>query len=577
MSEQIPREFIQQLLSRVEIVDLIDDRITLTKKTGQNFFACCPFHNEKSASFSVSQPKQFFYCFGCGAHGNAIDFLMQYDRLTFPETIDTLARQLGIEVPKEAGRPARNDNEQALYPLAATVAQFYQKQLRQHPQAHLAIDYLKQRGITGEIAKTFGLGFAPPGWDNLLQALSNNNANLKQQLNTAGMLIKKDDGGYYDRFRDRIIFPILDRQGRTIGFGGRVIDQGEPKYLNSPETPIFQKGHELYGLYQTLQHHRQLPRALIVEGYMDVIALFQHGINYAVATLGTATTAHHLQKLSRYTSDIIFCFDGDNAGRTAAWRALQVALSQMRDGLQLRFMFLPDGEDPDSLVRKEGKEQFEQRLQKAMTLADFFFQTLAQQADLNSMEGRARLIKLAKEHLETLPESMFKEMMFNELAKKARMPQEQLTTKKTQTTQSTATPANKKRSPSTLRLATTLLVQHPELIAELTEPLPILDLPGIDVFYSIVSTIRLQPDITTGSLLENWRDQKEGATIAKLAQVDHMIPANGVKNEFLGAIIQLKKLAQKQLIDNLLARAAIQGLSDPEKQELRQLIEAQNA
>jgi DNA primase len=570
MTEQIPREFIHQLLNRIELVDLIDDRITLTKKTGQNYFACCPFHNEKSASFSVSQPKQFFYCFGCGAHGNAIDFLMQYDRLSFPEAIETLARQLGIEIPKEAGRPAKNDHEQALYPLTVQAAQFYQQQLRQHPQAQRVITYLKQRGITGEIAKAFGIGFAPPGWDNLLQHLGNDPA-VKQQLTIAGMLIKKDEGGYYDRFRDRIMFPILDRQGRTIGFGGRVIDQGEPKYLNSPETPIFQKGHELYGLYQTLQQHRQLQRAVIVEGYMDVIALFQHGINYAVATLGTATTAHHLQRLARYTADIIFCFDGDNAGRTAAWRAAQVTLPQMRDGLQIRFMFLPDGEDPDTLIRKEGKEQFEQRLQKATSLADFFFQTLAQQADLTSVEGRARLIKLAKEHLETLPQSMFREMMFNELAKKARISQEQLTPNKNITSQPNKS-TSKKRPPSTLRLAITLLIQHPELIAELDESLPILDIPGSELFYAIIKILKQQPNMTTGALLEYWRDQTEGALIAKFAQIDHMIPAEGVINEFTGAITQLKKFAQKQFIDNLLARAAIQGLSDQEKIELQQLI-----
>lgn len=573
MSEQIPREFIQQVLNRIDIVELIDGRLPLRKKTGQNFFACCPFHNEKSASFSVSQNKQFFYCFGCGAHGNAIDFLMQYDHLSFPETIQTLARQLGMEIPREARRVEKTENEQELYELAAEVAKFYQKQLRL-PQAEKAVSYLKQRGITGEIAKTFGLGFAPPGWDNVLQTFGENASN-KQQLLTIGMLIKKDEGGHYDRFRDRIMFPILDRQGRTIGFGGRIVDQGEPKYLNSPETPIFQKGHELYGLYQATQANRQLQRALIVEGYMDVIALFQHGITYAVATLGTATTANHLQRLSRYTSDIVFCFDGDNAGRTAAWRALLVTLPQMRDGLQIRFMFLPNGEDPDTFVRKEGKEQFENCIQAAMPLADFFFQTLAQQADLNSVDGRARLVKLAKEHLETLPESMFRQMMFEELSKKARVSTEQLTpTQKTTSSRTTmAKPAQ--RTPSTLRLAMTLLVQHPELANELDSPLPSIDIPGIDSFCELINLLKQQPNLTTGAILEHWRDQKEGELIAKFAQVDHMIPPLGVKNEFLGAIAKLKQLAQKQIIDGILAKAAMQPLSSEEKQNLTSLIQEQ--
>lgn len=573
MSELIPREFIHQLLNRIDIVELIDARIPLRKKTGQNFFACCPFHNEKSASFSVSQQKQFFYCFGCGAHGNAIDFLMQYDRLAFRETIEMLARQLGVEVPKEFRATEKSQDEQALYPLAADASRYYQKQLRQHPQAQRAVNYLKQRGITGEIAKAFEIGFAPSGWDNVLQALGSNST-LQQQLLAAGLLIKKDDGGYYDRFRDRIMFPILDRQGRTIGFGGRIIDQGEPKYLNSPETPIFQKSHELYGLYQTLQHHRQLQRALIVEGYMDVIALFQHGITYAVATMGTATTAQHLQKLSRYTSDIIFCFDGDKAGRTAAWRGLQVALQQMRDGLQMKFMFLPEGEDPDTLVRKEGKAGFEQRLQQAMPLNEFFFQTLGQQADLSSVDGRARFLKLAKEHLDTLPESMFRQMMFDELSKKARVSIDQLTTTKNTPITKSAAPIPSKRTPSALRLAMTLLVQHPELAQELQEPLPLLEIAGMDLFHRVLETVK-KTNMTTGGLLEHWRDQQEGPVIAKFAQIDHMIPAKGIKNEFLDAISKLKKFAQEQIIDGLLARAALNGLSDEEKQTLHALIQSQ--
>lgn len=571
MADRIPREFIHQLLNRIEIVDLIDARVPLKKKSGNNYFACCPFHTEKSASFSVSQAKQFYHCFGCGAHGNAIDFLMQHERMEFPEAIEPLAKQAGLEIPRESSRtPTKLASNTNLYELLENATQFYQKELRQTPRA---IDYLKNRGLSGQIAKDFYLGFAPADWDHLLQALGKN-AQLKQQLFDTGMLIKKDDGGFYDRFRDRIMFPIHDRRGRIIGFGGRILDKGEPKYLNSPETLIFQKSHELYGLYQALQANRQLQRVLIVEGYMDVIALFQHEITYAVATLGTATTANHLQRLFRYTSEIIFCFDGDEAGRTAAWRALQVILPIMKDGLQIRFMFLPDGEDPDSLVRKEGKNQFEQRMQNASTIADFFFQRIAAQTDLSSVDGRARYVKLATEYLDQLPESVFQQMMFDELAKKTRMTVAQLKPQTKPT--SPHSPIKKARSPSALRLALALLIQEPALAESLTEPLPSVNIPGFDLFFKVLELIKKTPGLNTGALLEYWRDHPDGKWIAKLAQLEHMIPANGIINEFLGSIQQLKKLAQEHTIEQLLSKAAQIGLSSQEKQELHALINAKN-
>ncbi len=566
MSGTIPRDFIDQLLNRVELVDLIDSRVTLRKKSGSNYFACCPFHNEKSPSFSVSQSKQFYYCFGCGAHGNAIDFLMQYDRLEFPEAIEALAKQVGIEIPHQSRPATKTESHSALYQILGDIMKFYQTQLRQHSSA---IDYLKKRGLSGVIAKDFALGFAPSGWDLILQNFGKT-PQLKQQLLAAGMLIKKDDGGFYDRFRERILFPILDRRGRVVGFGGRIIDKGEPKYLNSPETPVFQKGHELYGLYQSLQANRQLTRALIVEGYMDVIALFQHGITYAVATLGTATTTHHLQRLFRYTSEIIFCFDGDNAGRTAAWRALQVTLPLMHDGIQVRFMFLPEGEDPDTLVRKEGKESFEKRMQNASTIADFFFQTLTQQADITSMDGRARFVKLATDFLKQLPEGIFQQMMFTELAKKARVDVGQIQPRAKSSQKPLRT--SKARPPSTLRLALTCLLQQPSLAQYLTEPMPSLDIPGFVLFSEVLALIQQNPKITTGMLLEHWRNRDEEKTLAKLAQVEHMVSEAGIKNEFLGAIKRLKKLANEQVIECLLAKGAQSGLSIEEKQQLRELI-----
>lgn len=569
MSDIIPRDFIDQLLNRVEIVDLIDSRITLRKKTGSNYFACCPFHNEKNPSFSVSQAKQFYYCFGCGAHGNAIDFLIQYDRLNFPEAIETLAKQVGMEVPRLASGKSfeKSAAQQSSYDLLAEVAKFYQTQLKQ-TQHQAAVNYLKQRAVSGSIAKDFGIGYAPAGWDSVLQAFIKN----KQALYETGMLIKKDDGGYYDRFRDRIMFPIHDRRGRIIGFGGRIIDKGEPKYLNSPETPIFQKSHELYGLYQALQANRQLARIIVVEGYMDVIALFQHEITYAVATLGTATSPSHLERLFRHTAEIIFCFDGDAAGRTAAWRALQVTLPLMRDGVQVRFLFLPEGDDPDSMVRKEGKEQFEQRMQKALTIADFFFDNLAKQTDITSTDGRARYVKLATDLLKKLPDGIFQQMMLDELAKKARIDVGQLKPKTVAARPKPSSVLKAARPPSALRLAMTLLVQQPSLVQHLTEALPVLEIAGYDLLVQLIQQAKQNPQMTTGGILEHWRDKEDGKTLAKLAQWEHMIPEAGLQHEFLGAIKNLNKLAQKQVIDRLLDKAAQTGLSPEEKQTLTGLI-----
>ncbi len=560
-TDRIPREFIQTLLNRTDIVDLIDGRVPLRKKSSNNYFACCPFHQEKSPSFSVSQNKQFYHCFGCGAHGNAIDFLIQYDRLSFPEAIEALAKEAGLAIPQKS-QTAKTSSHEDLYALLEKIAKFYQNALR---QSDPAIQYLKKRGLSGSIAKQFGMGYAAPGWDRILNAFMKE----KAKLSTTGMLIKKDDGGFYDRFRDRIMFPIKNRRGHIIGFGGRILNQGEPKYLNSPETPIFQKGHELYGLYETLQTERELKRIIIVEGYMDVIALFQHGITHAVATLGTATTAHHLTCLFRHTTEIIFCFDGDNAGRSAAERALHVTLPIMRDDVQVRFMFLPENEDPDSFIRKEGKKAFEERIDTAATLSQFFFQTIGTEADLSHIDGRARFVKLAKAHLDKLPEGIFQQMMFDELMKKARVD-----IKKPASEKIRAKPM-KRRTPSNIRLAIMLLIQNPRLALQLDAPLAHADIPGFAFLLQLLTVIKEHHIETTGALIEQWRDQKEEKLIAKLAQIEHMIPETGIQNEFLGAITRLKSQSIKVTIDKLLAKAAIHGLSVEEKQYLNDLIQGQ--
>ncbi len=569
----IPREFIAQLLAKIDLVDLINTHIPLRKKSAHNYFARCPFHSEKSASFSVSQPKQFYHCFGCGAHGNAIDFIMQHERLSFPETINTLARQVGMSVPTQPGAAKKDDSLALLYDIVTQVTKYYQQALRQ--SAH-AIQYLKNRGITGVTAQRFHLGYAPSGWHHVLDQFGKSTAQSKALLDT-GLIIKKTDGGYYDRFRDRIIFPIHDYRGRIIGFGGRVIDQGEPKYLNSPETSLFQKGHELYGLYQALQANRHLERVLIVEGYMDVIALFQHDITYAVATLGTATTQHHLQRLFRYTTQIIFCFDGDAAGRTAAERALSVILPVMHDNLDIRFLFLPESEDPDSLIRKEGKEAFEQRINTALSLSAFLFQHLSQHHDLSSLEGRSRFAVATLNMIKLLPTGLFQSMMVSELAKRARIDieeiKQQLGTPETlpathfANNAPTATHTPKTKLPAPVRLLMALIIQQPALAQLITEPLP-KSLPGYTFLSNLIEIAQTSPHISTGHLVEHWRGQKEEQFVAKLAQWDTMIPPEGIENEFRGTIRQLLTRGIDEEINRLLAKAAHTSLSDEEKASL---------
>ncbi len=566
----IPREFIELLLAKIDIVDVINTQIPLRKKSGSNFFARCPFHTEKSASFSVSQTKQFYYCFGCGAHGNAIDFLIQHERLSFPEAIETLARSVSMEVPHSGTTTKKDETLPALFERLTQVSAYYYEQMRLSSRA---IDYLKSRGIKGNIAQQFSLGYAPPGWNHLLDHFGKTEA-AKKQLLDVGLIIHKQEGGYYDRFRDRILYPIYDYRGRIIGFGGRIIDQGEPKYLNSPETPLFQKGHELYGLYQALKINRHLERVLIVEGYMDVIALFQHGISYAVATLGTATSSHHLQRLFRYTADIIFCFDGDDAGRTAAWRALQVALPLMQDNVQIRFLFLPDGEDPDSLIRKESKAQFEERIANSASLSTFFFQRLGTQCDMNTMEGRARFAKLALNHIKQVPSGFFQSLLLEALSKRARIDLVQLKQQiKTEPVATTAVPPPADITmPAPLRRAMALLIQHPHLVSFLTEPLPKSDLPGSHFLAALIEIIQRNPNITTGALIEYWRGHQDESVMATLANWQQMTPDEGVHNEFLGAIRQLLLLNLDEEIARLLAKASQETLASDEKQALSNLI-----
>jgi DNA primase len=422
MAGLIPQSFIDDLLNRTDIVDVVSSRIQL-KKAGKNYTACCPFHKEKTPSFSVSPDKQFYYCFGCGAGGNALGFIMDHDQLDFPQAIEDMAKRAGMEVPREEGgrnNKPRQPTDSPLYPLLTAAAEFYKQALKSHPQRKAAVEYLKGRGLSGEIARDFGMGFAPPGWDNLLKHLASDSLQQKAMID-AGLLIENIDNPEkvkrYDRFRDRIMFPIRDSRGRVIAFGGRVLGDEKPKYLNSPETPVFHKGQELYGLFEARKHNRDLDEIMVVEGYMDVIALAQQGLRNAVATLGTATSEEHLKRLFRVVPSVLFCFDGDAAGRNAAWRALEATLSSLQDGRRARFLFLPDGEDPDTLVRSEGTDAFRARInQHAQPLADYFFQQLSEEADPRSLEGKAHLMTLAAPLIDKIPGNNLRTLMRQRLS-----------------------------------------------------------------------------------------------------------------------------------------------------------------
>jgi len=560
MASRIPQDFIDQLLNRIDIVELIDSRVSLQKK-GRNYSACCPFHSEKTASFTVSPEKQFYHCFGCGAHGTAIGFLMEYERLEFRDAIEELARHIGLELPRDTFTtvPAERSDQWRVLSLAAD---YFRQQLRRHPQRQRAVDYLRGRGLDGSSAKTFGIGYAPPGWDNLLSALHTASIN-SEQLVQAGLAISKENGGAYDRFRDRIIFPIRDRRGRVIGFGGRALDDSTPKYLNSPETTLFHKGRELYGLFEAQQQQRQLERLLVVEGYMDVIALAQQGIPYAIATLGTATTDEHLERIFRLTRDLVFCFDGDKAGRTAAWRALQTTLPQLRDGRQVGFLFLPEGEDPDSLIRQEGAAGFQQRLANMLTLSDYFFEQLSRQVNMNSVDGLARLTELAKPLLEIIPPGAYRDLMRERLEKTVKIP---LRLTEPQPTKSAKT-LNLAQVRRTLpRYAISLLLAHPRLAQQLgaLDSYRQIDMPGLPLLLELIEILKTNPHLTTASLLERYRDSDTGTILARLAQAELLLDDELLDAEFFGTMEKIQHL----YLDRYLYDKAARGELNAQEREL---------
>ncbi len=588
MAGRIPQSFIDELLARTDIVELIGGRVQL-KKAGREWKACCPFHSEKTPSFWVSPDKQFYHCFGCSAHGTALGFLMEHDKLPFPDAVDELASRLGLEVPREDdGRAARARPGEGLYEVHAQVTQFYRDSLRESVRAR---KYLTDRGITAESCVKFAVGYAPDSWDAVLKRFGGN-AERDGQLLEAGLVIERAGGGesgFYDRFRDRVMFPIRDARGRTIAFGGRVIDAGEPKYLNSPETPLFHKGRELYGLYEARQALRKVERLLVVEGYVDVVRLAQNGIEYATATLGTATTPEHLNRLFRVTSELVFCFDGDRAGRAAAWRALENALEHARDGRQLRFLFLPEGHDPDTLVGEEGAAAFEARIAGAQPISEFLVTQLASQADLASVDGRARLAELARPLLARVPAGVYHELLLERLAQEVRMPAGRLAdllSAKPETSRGVwaargsrpvrGKPARSAGRQPLLTQAILLLLHHPGAAQAVTATPAWLagDQKGFAALRELLETARSQPALTTAQLVERWRDRPEGARLAELAGAESLVgDARAAGRELAKVLDRIgAELGPEKRLNELIELARERRLTEQEQKEFQGLL-----
>ncbi len=629
MAGLIPQSFIDDLLNRSDIVEVVSSRIQL-KKAGKNYTACCPFHKEKTPSFSVSPDKQFYYCFGCGAGGNALGFIMDHDSLDFPQAVEDLAKRAGMEVPREEsgpGRKPRQPVDSPLYPLLDAAAEYYRQALKNHPARKAAVEYLKSRGLSGVIARDFSLGFAPPGWDNLIKHLGGDNLQHKAMLD-AGLLIENaETGRSYDRFRDRVMFPIRDSRGRIIAFGGRVLGDDKPKYLNSPETPVFHKGQELYGLYEARKANRDLDEIMVVEGYMDVIALAQQGLRNAVATLGTATSDEHLKRLFRVVPSVLFCFDGDAAGRKAAWRALESTLPNLQDGKRARFLFLPEGEDPDSLVRREGTDAFLARIQQqAQPLADYFFQQLSEEADPRSLEGKAHLATLAAPLIEKIPGANLRTLMRQRLGEitglhgdalqqmSAAAPataaqyddsayydtsaghEEDARYAPPETTQPKRSgqkewkkdwkkpgqrPDFKARGPRTPTSVeppalTTLrtLLHHPELAQKVEDASNFAaeDDTYAQLLVALLGTLQKNPKLRSLQLIARWHGTDQGRLLRALAEKEWLISADNLEQQFFDTISTLATRQRERSLEILLRKARQGELSAEEKDQLRNLL-----
>ncbi|EKG35312.1 DNA primase [Pseudomonas syringae] len=636
MAGLIPQSFIDDLLNRTDIVDVVSSRVQL-KKAGKNYTACCPFHKEKTPSFSVSPDKQFYYCFGCGAGGNALGFIMDHDNLDFPQAVEDLAKAAGMEVPREQsvkGQKPRQPTDSPLYPLLTAAAEFYRQALKSHPSRKAAVDYLKGRGLSGEIARDFGLGFAPPGWDNLYKHLSSDSLQQKVMID-AGLLIENaETGKRYDRFRDRVMFPIRDSRGRVIAFGGRVLGDDKPKYLNSPETPVFHKGQELYGLFEARKFNRNLDEIIVIEGYMDVIALAQQGLRNAVATLGTATSEEHLKRLFRVVPNVLFCFDGDQAGRNAAWRALEATLSNLQDGRRARFLFLPEGEDPDTLVRSEGTDAFKARInQHAQPLADYFFEQLTKESDPRSLEGKAHMATLAAPLIDKVPGANLRILMRQRLTEITGLtgeavsqlvqsapaeappsydpyvdydampdfadyqpqggyePQQEWTQKKTggpnqKKWENTFSGKKGKRQefrqrapriPTAveppMQTALRTLLHHPELAekVENASNFAAEDHPNAQLLIALIEARQKNPKLRSLQLIARWHGTEQGNLLRALAEKEWLIEADNLEQQFFDTITKLSAGQSLRKIDELVRKSSETGLTAEEKAQLVKL------
>ena len=595
---RIPQAFIDELIARADIAEIIGARVPL-KKSGREYKACCPFHGEKTPSFWVSPEKQFYHCFGCGAHGTVLGFLMNYDRLSFPEAIDDLASRLGLEVPREggdAGGPKRVDDE--AYELMSRVTRFYMEQLARDDRAK---SYIEKRGLTSDTLERFNIGYAPNSWNEVLHRFGGTDA-ARRQLAELGVIIERDRGQirdgdrHYDRFRDRVMFPIRDARGRVIAFGGRIIDQGEPKYLNSPETTLFHKGRELYGLHETRQARVSLKRLLIVEGYMDVVRLHQSGIQYAVATLGTATTPEHLKRVFRLVSEVVFAFDGDRAGRAAAWRALQHALPEAREGREMRFLFLPEGHDPDSLVGEEGQLKFEARLTGALPLSEYFVRSLSEQTDLSHADGRARFAEAARPLLAKVPPGVYHELLLGRVAEAIKLPAARLEelwntgAKPPPAEAAPAAAASHARRParartsggrgSLVRQAIDRLIRFPAIAGNVSNEeragLERVEEPGIDLLRELLDNLRTHPAQSSGQVIQRWAERPEQDSLVKLLQREDVIAdAANAAAELRAALLKLAELADNRRFEALNARVSQLGmdaLDESERIEFKRLV-----
>ena len=599
---RIPQSFIDELIARADIAEIIGARVPL-KKSGREYKACCPFHGEKTPSFWVSPEKQFYHCFGCGAHGTVLGFLMNYDRLSFPEAIEDLASRLGLEVPREGGDaagPRRIDDE--AFDLMGKVARFYMDQLERDARA---TQYVRHRGLTSETLERFGIGYAPNSWNDVLRRFGGTEE-ARKQLAELGLIIERDRGQvrdgerHYDRFRDRVMFPIRDARGRVIAFGGRIIDQGEPKYLNSPETALFHKGRELYGLYETRQARISLKRLLIVEGYMDTVRLHQSGIQYAVATLGTATTPEHLKRVFRLVSEVVFAFDGDRAGRAAAWRALQHALPEAREGREMRFLFLPEGHDPDSMVGEEGREKFEARIAGAEPLSEYFVRSLAEQLDLSHADGRARFAEAARPLLAKLPPGVYHELLLGRVAEAIKLPAARLAelwntgarvpANGAESAPAAGHPLPPRRQPgrahtsagrgSLVRQAVDRLLRFPAIAVDVTPEerasLDRVEEAGIDLLRELLDNLRAQPAHIPGQVIERWADRPEQESLKKLLEKDDVITdAATASGELRAALLKLAELADTRRFEALnarISRSGMDALNESERIEFTRLV-----